>query len=177
MGNVNIKKRGSVYQYEFEVPKITSKRRRITKSGFKTKREAMEAGLIAQHNFFFTGTKKEESTMIYADYLDYWMENYFENVIAKDTAKRYKESFKTLKKVMGHYKLNEIKPFLLNQIALELSKYSKSKVGLNQFLKVIRSSLRDAEGYFGYIEYDPSSKLKVPNNLYFDVKKIKTYIY
>ena len=35
--------------------------------------------------------------MIYADYLDYWMENYFENVIAKDTAKRYKESFKTLK--------------------------------------------------------------------------------
>ena len=40
MGNVNIKKRGSVYQYEFEVPKITSKRRRITKSGFKTKREA-----------------------------------------------------------------------------------------------------------------------------------------
>ena len=62
MGNVNIKKRGSVYQYEFEVPKITSKRRRITKSGFKTKREAMEAGLIAQHNFFFTGTKKEENT-------------------------------------------------------------------------------------------------------------------
>ena len=40
MGNVNIKKRGSVYQYEFEVPKITSKRRRITKSGFKTNREA-----------------------------------------------------------------------------------------------------------------------------------------
>lgn len=58
MGNVNVKKRGSVYQYEFEVPKITSKRRRITKSGFKTKREAMEAGLIAQHNFFFTGRKK-----------------------------------------------------------------------------------------------------------------------
>ena len=72
---------------------------------------------------------------------------------------------------MWLYKLNEIKPFLLNQIALELSKYSKSKVGLNQFLKVIRSSLRDAEGYFGYIEYDPSLKLKVPNNLYFDVKK------
>jgi len=64
MGNVNIKKRGSVYQYEFEVPKITSKRRRITKSGFKTKREAMEAGLIAQHNFFY-GAKKEESTMFY----------------------------------------------------------------------------------------------------------------
>ena len=170
MGQINVRKRGNVYEYFFEGAKVNNKRTRITKSGFKTKNEAYEYGYKAYEEYHNGGVKKE-SQMSYADYLDYWMENYFENVIAKDTAKRYKESFKTLKKVMGHYKLNEITPFLLNQIALELSKYSKSKVGLNQFLKVIRSSLRDAEGYFGYIEYDPSLKLKVPNNLYFDVKK------
>ena len=44
MSSINVKKRGKVYQYQFEVGKINGKRKRVSKSGFKTKKEAEEAG-------------------------------------------------------------------------------------------------------------------------------------
>ena len=33
---VNVRKRGNVYEYNFDIAKIEVKRKRITKSGFKT---------------------------------------------------------------------------------------------------------------------------------------------
>ena len=33
---VNIRKRGKVYQYQFEIAKVDGKRKYISKSGFKT---------------------------------------------------------------------------------------------------------------------------------------------
>ena len=44
---INIRKRGKVYQYSFEIAKVDGKRRQITKSGFATKSEAQKAGVIA----------------------------------------------------------------------------------------------------------------------------------
>ena len=41
MGQVNIRKRGKVYQYQFETAKVNGKRTQISKSGFKTKAEAL----------------------------------------------------------------------------------------------------------------------------------------
>ena len=43
---VNVRKRGNVYEYNFDVAKIEGKRKRITKSGFKTKAEALKQELI-----------------------------------------------------------------------------------------------------------------------------------
>ena len=42
---VNIRKRGKVYQYQFEIAKADGKRKYISKLGFKTKNEALMAGL------------------------------------------------------------------------------------------------------------------------------------
>lgn len=44
---VNVRKRGNVYEYNFDVAKIEGKRKRITKSGFKTKAETLKKGTIA----------------------------------------------------------------------------------------------------------------------------------
>lgn len=44
---VNVRKRGNVYEYNFDVAKIEGKRKRIKKSGFKTKAEALKQGTIA----------------------------------------------------------------------------------------------------------------------------------
>ena len=40
MSRVNVRKRGNVYEYFFEGAKVNKKRKRITKSGFRTKAEA-----------------------------------------------------------------------------------------------------------------------------------------
>lgn len=41
MGQLNIKKRGKVYQYQFEIARVNGKRKYINKSGFKAKAEAI----------------------------------------------------------------------------------------------------------------------------------------
>ena len=47
---INIRKRGKVYQYQFEIAKVNGKRKSITKSGFKTKNEAYIAGKKAYND-------------------------------------------------------------------------------------------------------------------------------
>ena len=48
---VNIRKRGKVYQYQFEIAKVEGKRKYISKSGFKTKNEALMAGMKAYDEY------------------------------------------------------------------------------------------------------------------------------
>ena len=47
MANVTLMKRGSSWQYRFDVINPEGKRTQISKAGFKTKTEAREAGLEA----------------------------------------------------------------------------------------------------------------------------------
>ena len=76
MGQINVRKRGKVYEYFFEGAKVNNKRTRITKSGFKTKAEAQEAGTVAYEKYIRTGAILKECQMSYYDYLDFWYENY-----------------------------------------------------------------------------------------------------
>ena len=89
---INIRKRGNVYQYCFEAGKVNGKRKQITKCGFRTKNEAFAAGQKA-YNEFINGESIIECNMLYSEYLDYWMKEYFEINYKYSTAKRYKESF------------------------------------------------------------------------------------
>ena len=170
MGQINVRKRGNVYEYFFKGAKVNNKRTRISKSGFKTKAEAYEYGYKAYEEYQNGGIKKE-SQMSYADYLDYWMEEYFEINFKYSTAKRYKESFETIKKELGKHKLCDITPYLLNKTLLGLYQKTQTKETLRNYQKVIKSSLRDATYYFGFIENDPAGSLQIPKILTFESKK------
>ena len=89
---INIRKRNNLYEYRFEVGKVNGKRKQISKSGFKTKRDAYIAGQRAYEEFI-NGENTKECNMLYSEYLDYWMREYFEINYKYSTAKRYKESF------------------------------------------------------------------------------------
>ena len=43
MSTLNVTKRGDKWQYRFEAASVDGKRKRVSKSGFKTKKEAVEA--------------------------------------------------------------------------------------------------------------------------------------
>ena len=61
MGSVNILKRGKVYQYSFDVGKINGKRKRITKSEFYTKQEAINKGNQAYNEYLTAGVPYKEN--------------------------------------------------------------------------------------------------------------------
>ena len=167
---INIRKRGNVYQYCFEAGKVNGKRKQITKCGFRTKNEAFVAGQKA-YNEFIDGESIIECNMLYSEYLDYWMKEYFEINYKYSTAKRYKESFSNIKKELGNYKLSKLTPFILNQALLKLYQTSNTKDALRNYQKVIKSSLRDATYYFGFIKNNPASDLQIPRVLSFELKK------
>lgn len=170
MKNLNVTKRGNVYQYRFEIEKVNGKRKFITKSGFKTKNEAYIEGQKTM-NLYLNGDLLTESQMTYSDYLDYWMREYFEINYKYSTAKRYKESFSQLKKELGNFRLSALTPYILNQALLKLYQTSNTKEALRNYQKVIKSSLRDATYYFGFIKYDPAADLQIPRVLSFELKK------
>ena len=144
MKNLNVTKRGNVYQYV---------------EGQKTM------------NLYLNGNITNESQMSYSEYLDYWMSEYFEINYKYSTAKRYKESFGNIKKELGNFRLSAITPYMLNQALLRLYQTSTTKEALRNYQKVIKSSLRDATYYFGFIQYDPARDLRIPRLLSFELKK------
>lgn len=50
--------------------------------------------------------------MLYSEYLDYWMREYFEINYKYSTAKRYKKYFGIIKRESGNYKLSNITLYL-----------------------------------------------------------------
>ena len=171
MAKINVRKRGKVYEYFFEGAKVNNKRTRITKSGFRTQNEAFEYGLKAYNDYINGETTPKKSNMLYSDYLDYWMKEYFEINYKYSTAKRYLETFTSIKKELGKYKLCAITPYILNQALLKLYQKSNSKEALRNYQKVIKSSLRDATNYFGFIKNNPAGDLQIPRVLSFAPKK------
>ena len=167
---INIRKRNNLYEYRFEAGKVNGKRKQISKSGFKTKRDAYIAGQKAYEEFI-NGENTKECNMLYSEYLDYWMREYFEINYKYSTAKWYKESFGNIKRELGNYKLSAITSFCLNKALLRLYQTSTTKEALRNYQKVIKSSLRDATYYFGFINYNPAADLQIPRVLSFELKK------
>ena len=69
------------------------------------------------------------------------------------------------------YKLNTITPYLLKQTLLKLYQKTSTKEALRNYQKVIKSSLRDATYYFGFIKNNPAADLQIPRVLSFELKK------
>ena len=127
---INIRKRNNLYEYRFEVGKVNGKRKQISKSGFKTKRDAYIVGQRAYEEFI-NGENTKECNMLYSEYLDYWMREYFEINYKYSTAKRYKESFSNIKKELGNYKLSVLTPYILNQALLTNLLYNQEQLHLD----------------------------------------------
>ena len=67
------------WEYRFEIASVAGKRQSATKSGFRTKKEALEAGTKALAEYYASGEHFTPSTVSLSDYLDFWLENYGRN--------------------------------------------------------------------------------------------------
>ena len=160
---VNVRKRGNVYEYNFDVAKIEGKRKRITKSGFKTKAEALKQGTIAYNEYLNTGRKLVSNEMSYSDFLDYWLDNHCKINLKYHTIESYSNIVKThLKPNLGFYKLSQITKTtlqdFLNKIYVEKA-YSKNF--LNNIRKVLKCSFNYAVDN-EYVKINSAANLKLP---------------
>lgn len=164
MGNVYVQKRGKVYQYQFAIASIDGKRKYKNKSGFRTKSEAIEAGVKAYNEYVNVGHCIEPSKMSYSDYLDYWMKEYCEINLKYHTIQAYQNIIKNhIKPKLGFYMLSQLTTSVIqefiNNIYLEKG---FSKNFLKNILKVLKGSLGYATDVVGFIKVNPSLKVRLP---------------
>lgn len=164
MRRVNVRKRGKVYQYQFEIGTINGKRKFINKSGFKTQNEAYAAGQIAYEKYINRGVTFKQSQMLYSDYLDYWMKQYCQINLQYRTIETYHTVIEAhIKPKLGFYRLSQITTSAIQEfINVLYVERGFSKAYLKSILKIVKSSFAYAFDVVGFIKYNPALKVKIP---------------
>ena len=163
MSQVTAMKRGSKWQYRFEAAKIDGKRQRVTKSGFATKKEALEAGNKALAEYNRSGIAFKPSEMSVSDFLDLWMDSYCKNNLKATTIHTYEKRIRLyIKPKIGMYKLCSITPSTIQEF---LDDHFNSGMGRNT-LTCVKGILSGAFDYaitrLQYLQYNPVSPTKLP---------------
>lgn len=163
MASVNVIKRGSTWQYRFEGAKVDGKRKQYSKSGFRTKKEALEAGNKALAEYNNGGVHFKPSDVSVADYLNYWIEKGASATHKETTVKIYKGHITSrIIPSIGQYRLSALNPTILTEFVngLKIKGYSKSTV------TVVKATLSSALDYavepLRYIKDNPMRYVKTP---------------
>lgn len=162
MSEVNVRKRNNKWQYQFEGAKINGKRKQITKSGFRTKKEALDAGVKALAEYNNSGLHFEPSEMSFKDFLDYWIKNYVELNLRPNTIAGYKIVVNHHLKSLGYYKLKSLTPNILQDYVNNLYISGISKAYLKRIISVLNLSLKYAVFPCNFIRENPMQYITMP---------------
>lgn len=177
MAEINVRKRGKKWQYQFEAAKIEGKRKQITKSGFNTKKDALDAGIKALANYNNSGLHFEPSEISVSDYFDYWYKSYVTLELKINTQKSYRNYIENhIKPNLGIYKLKSLTPTTLQEFIN--SKYINgfSKNHLNNLVSVLSTALKYAVHPGTFIRSSPMLYVKFPKYEYSKKEDNQKYI-
>lgn len=151
------------WEYRFEAAKIDGKRKHISKSGFRTKKEAEDAGAKALAEYNNAGLKFEPSDMSYADYLDYWFDNYVKVSCKYNTQMAYNQIIEQhLKPALGMYKLRSLTPVLIQEYVNKKFVTGLKKTTLTNIMSVLSGSLKYAVVPAQLLTSSPAEYIKYP---------------
>ena len=161
---VRIRKRGKVYEYRIEIASVDGTRKWISKSGFKTKQEALHEGALAYNDYYKYGKRYKIKDMSFSDYLDYWIANYCNFNLKYSTIVTYQNIIKThLKPKLGKYKLSQLDSELIQKFINDTYLENRfSKCYLRGILKTIKGALKYACYDVNFINYNPAEHVHIP---------------
>lgn len=151
------------WEYRFEAAKIDGKRKSISKAGFKTKKEAETAGIKAMAEYNNAGLKFEPSDLSYADYLDYWFDNYVKASCKYNTQIGYTAIIENhLKPALGMYKLKSLSPMMIQEYVNQKFTNGMKKTTLTNIMAVLSGSLKYAVVPAQLLQSSPAEYIKYP---------------
>lgn len=153
-----------VYEYCFELAHEGGKRRRRTKSGFATKREARAAGRQALYEYENVGEVVVDNNISYSDFLDFWIENDCKNTCKEQTIKGYEKKIKLyIKPELGAYRIKSINKDNLQAFITDLYNDGFS-VNTVTSIKGLLTKLFNFAVDRNYIPASPAVNLVIPKN-------------
>ncbi len=164
MAEVTARKRGHKWEYRFEAAKISGKRNQISKGGFKTKKEAMDAGVKALSEYNASGIHFVPSELSYSDYLDFWLEEYCKVNLKLTTVENYEKRIRlNIKPALGFYKLNALSPTSLQRFINKMFNQGYSRNTLSTIQRILSGSLNYAIDTAQFIQSNPMRTVKIPS--------------
>ncbi len=163
MAELVVRKRGKNWEYQFEIASVDGTRKRKTKSGFKTKGEAVKAGTKAKNEYDNTGMVFVPSSLSVSDYMDYFFEQYCKHELRYNSQEVYRQFITNYyKPYLGSYRLS-----CLTSVTIQDFIYSCKAKGLAMnTVKVIRVCLNKALDYAvnpcNFIQHNPAKSTKLP---------------
>jgi len=163
MASVNTRKRGEKWQYQFEAATIDGRRKQIAKSGFRTKKEALEAGTKALAEYNNCGLTFTPSELSFNDYLDYWIKEYAKVNLKETTVDNYMKKIRLyIKPELGIYKLKSLTPAILQSFINKKFNEGFSRNTLLVLKGILSGSLNYAVEPLGYIKFSPMAAIRLP---------------
>lgn len=168
MAQVNVRNRkrtdgSNNWEYRFEIAKQDGKRKRISKSGFKTKAEALKEGTRVFNEYNNGGTVLKPSEIGFSDFLDLYIEKYCKHELAIETVASYEKKIRLyIKPALGNYKLKAINPIILSDLFQDLKDKGYSKNTLVSVKAVLSGALTYAVTPLQYIQQSPMVYVKLP---------------
>ncbi|MBR5322482.1 MAG: Arm DNA-binding domain-containing protein [Clostridia bacterium] len=96
--------------YRFDTAPIGNKRQQVSKSGYKSKKEALRAGMTALQQYETIGQVVSPSDMSFSDYLDLWVNEDCNVDLKPTTILNYQKKINNhIKPNLGAYRLRSIK--------------------------------------------------------------------
>lgn len=164
MGQVTARKRGKTWEWRFEAAPIDGKRNQPSKGGFTTKKEALEAGVLAKAEYDKSGVTFKPNEMSYADFLDKWIKEYGKLELDEDTILSYKKLIRLhIKPELGQYKINTLVHETLQKFITKKFNEGFSRNTLSVMKSIINGSLNYAVFPLKYLTYNPAANVKLPS--------------
>ena len=159
----NGKPKAPNWEYRFEAAKVNGKRKHISKSGFRTKKEAEQAGAKAMAEYNNSGFAFEPSEKSYADFLDFWFDNYVLMSCKYNTQVAYNQIIELhLKPALGHYKLKSLTPVMIQEYVNQKFLTGLKKTTLTNIMAVLSGSLKYAVTPAQLLPSSPAAYIKYP---------------
>lgn len=166
MGELRTRKRGKNWEYSFEAAKIGGKRKSVSKGGYRTKAEALEAGTKAQAEYNNSGNVFTPSTLSVQDYFVYWMKNYVEQECKPNTVRAYSDIIRIhINPYLGKYMLASLTPNVLQELLNRLYANGLAPTYLKNIMCVITGALDYAVHPAGFIKDNPGHYLRYPKTV------------
>lgn len=157
------KPKAANWEYRFEAAKVDGKRKSISKSGFKTKKDAEIAGAKALSEYDNAGLRFKPSEMSYADYLDWWFDNYVKMSCKYNTQLAYNQIIEShLKPALGMYKLKSLTPMVIQDYVNQKFVSGLKKTTLTNIIAVVSGSLRYAVIPGNLLQSSPAEYITYP---------------
>ncbi len=162
MANVRIERHGTTWRYRFEAASVGGKRNRISKSGFRTKGEAVKAGNEAFNEYLHSGTVQKPCDMSLADFINDWYKTY-ESQWKPATQRAYRKQIDNhIIPKLGSYKLTSINARAIQTFINDLFNAGVNRVSIRNAKSKLSSAL-DWAVTLEYIRTNPAKNVKLPS--------------